>query len=72
MRKIYLKISILLVMFAIGVGIDYELRHRRTGVTDCFCSSAKCRIVTFADNPGLFFESPTEALREILTAEFWD
>ena len=61
-----------LAMFSLSVSVDSELRTRRSGITDCFCMTFKCRWITVAEHPLLVLRHPTQTTNYLSTATRWE
>jgi hypothetical protein len=72
MRRRFINLLVAVVMFSSGVWFDSYLRTRSSGITDCFCMTFKCRIVTVADNPQLIFRHPIETAKYVWTYTIWE
>ncbi|HST54252.1 MAG TPA: hypothetical protein VLJ61_19755 [Pyrinomonadaceae bacterium] len=68
-RTIFLAAAVL--AFVIGASLDYQLR-RPGAIPDCFCTSAKCRLVFVADHTLISLNHPVEILDSLRTARWID
>ena len=57
-----------LLMFSLGVWIDYYLR-KPYDHTYLACNTFKCNIVVVADNPMIFFKHPIETVQTLIYSE---
>lgn len=72
MLRRFIKLLVAVMMFSSGVWIDSYLRTRRSGITDCFCMTFKCRLVTVADHPQFIFTNPIETAKLLWTSSTWE
>jgi len=72
MRRFPVKILAFLLPFVLGAAVDYELRHRRSGIADCTCASFKCRVTTLTDNPNILANHPVESIEMVISAAYYD
>jgi hypothetical protein len=72
MRRRWFNLLVAGLMFSSGVYLDSYLRTRNSGITDCFCMTFKCRVVTVADNPQLIFTHPIETVKALWSYTRWE
>jgi hypothetical protein len=71
MRRRTLPLAASVLAFLTGAALDYQLRRPGT-IPDCFCTSAKCRLVFIADHPLISLSHPVETLDSFRTARWRD
>ena len=72
MRRRVINLLVAVVMLSSGVWLDSYLRTRNSGITDCFCMTFKCRLVTVANNPQLIFTHSVETAKYLRSYAVWE
>ncbi len=68
MIRLKLRLLIAVLTFVTGVAVDSSAQLEQGPITDCWCMSAKCRIVAIADNPVDALTHPADTLKSLSQA----
>ncbi|MDQ3649882.1 MAG: hypothetical protein M3458_06285 [Acidobacteriota bacterium] len=73
MIRLKLRLLIAVLTFVTGVAVDSSVRRiQASTMPDCWCTSAKCRIVAIADNPLDALTHPADTLQSLSQAHWTD
>lgn len=67
-----IRLVVAALTFVFGASLDHYLRSTSGGITDCYCTSAKCRLVLVADHPVTALTHPQETYQWLKTARWRD
>ncbi|MGB8510154.1 MAG: hypothetical protein WCD76_17375 [Pyrinomonadaceae bacterium] len=67
-----IRLVVAALTFVFGASLDDYMRSPSGETTDCYCTSAKCRIVFITDHPIASLTHPVEIYDMIATARWLD